>query len=180
MDHKLSADSTRSIRACSGNHGCSWTWSFVLNEDGKEYLFSELKEFLQFLPEASQHLVVAEVGEAMTAAENGRLIFYDDSYKQGPYCYRTNSSTSLSRPVGPVRQGRHTPGVFEICFEGYDYAGEGDDYRYIRIYFAEPPLDEAELLALMFAHKPKGDAARKIQNEQFFTAQTRYNNWEPC
>ena len=52
-----------------------------------------------------------------------------------------------------------------------------EGYRYVRLYFTEPPQDEADLLSLLFDTKPKNGT--DIQNQQACKAQERYDSWKP-
>jgi hypothetical protein len=168
-----SANPRKSIRACS--HGeCSWKWSHY-SENTESVIYKEIKYFIKFMPEKMGTMLIAEIESALNQAEKGKLQFSDG--KISDWKLRT-SEEETTAPVGPVKKMKGVRGVFEISFEGRDYEGKGmEGYRYVRLYFTEPPQDEADLLSLLFDTKPKNGT--DIQNQQACKAQERYDSWKP-
>ena len=168
-----SANPHESIRACS--HGkCSWKWSYY-PKNTEPAIHKEITTFVGFIPEKMRIMLIAEIESAINQAEKGKLQFSNG--KVHDWKLRT-SEKETTAPVGPVKKMKGVRGVFEISFEGRDYEGKGmEGYRYVRLYFTEPPQDEADLLSLLFDTKPKNGT--DIQDKQARKAQERYDSWKP-
>lgn len=154
-----------------------WTWESIQDRDSP-LLVKELKLLEAVMHPDHWQEAVVELHSAMSQAERGELRFQEQP--GGEEKNRTFSDEFPSTwPVGPVKPMRSTKAVFEISFHGRDYTQtEMDNYRHVRLYFTEPPMDSCkngQLLALFFASKPHGSSG--LQDKQVRDAQNRYDNW---
>lgn len=171
----FSADADKSIRACAGTNSCAWDWKHTTtdNDSQKTNLWSELMFYKSYLPESQFMLLAATLNKCMDVASAGKFKFCADLSKTEQL---RNEGVDDAIKIGPVRKMRRTKAVFEISQTGRDWEGEGmDGYRYFRLYFSEPPLDNGELVSLQFDSKPQSGS--DIQNQHADEAQRRYDKW---